>query len=182
MGGLYRPLGSKYIWRGRRRTGGALVRRLPGQGASFTVRWRTSCNLGHLFFWSTPMNTKIYVALVAAALALTACKNETATAQNEAAEAAAASEQAADAAANAAAESTEAAAAAKALGLGFGDAYTPQLWVDENAIRHQAVFNARLAVVQYVLGNYAVIIKGNLRKLRATVNFADGIYVLFVGA
>ena len=41
------------------------------------------------------MNTKLYVLLAAGVLALSACKNETATAQDAAADAAAATEQAA---------------------------------------------------------------------------------------
>ena len=49
------------------------------------------------------MNTKLFVLLAAAVLALSACKNETATAQGEAAEAAAATDAAGAAAADAAA-------------------------------------------------------------------------------
>ena len=56
------------------------------------------------------MNTKLYVLLAAAVLSLSACKNETATAQGEAAEAAAATEAAGDAAAEAAAAAGTAAA------------------------------------------------------------------------
>ena len=44
------------------------------------------------------MNTKLYVLLAAGVLALAACKNETPTAQTEAAQAADAAEQAQDAA------------------------------------------------------------------------------------
>src|SRR5688500_20287518 len=65
-------------------------------------------------FQTTPseniMNTKLYVLLAAGVLALAACKNETATAQGEAAEAAAATEAAGDQA-EAAAEAAGTAAA-----------------------------------------------------------------------
>ena len=57
------------------------------------------------------MNTKLYVLLAAGVLALSACKNETATAEAAAADAAAATEQAADAAGDAAAAAGDAATA-----------------------------------------------------------------------
>ncbi|TZF87531.1 hypothetical protein, partial [Cognatilysobacter lacus] len=56
------------------------------------------------------MNTKLYVLLVAAALSLSACKNDTPTAQNEADQAAAATANAGDKAADAAAAAGNAAA------------------------------------------------------------------------
>ena len=59
------------------------------------------------------MNTRLYVLLAAAVLSLSACKNETPTAQGEAAEAAAATETAGAAAA----EATAAAGTAAAEGV-----------------------------------------------------------------